>query len=477
MDESELLNEVLELTPVCKGDNATAEQRARLEVLLADEPQAIPWYLRIVDDIVTLRAAAAKSTTATDSHSNRSTADIDLREHETIAQATIGPHDSVAGRSPTMTTSPASSKHGFTLVELLVVIAIIGILVALLLPAIQAAREAARRSDCLNRIRQLALASHNYEIAKKKLPSNGDVWRAGTEWAGGMSVFGRLLPYMEEQGVENLVDQDRHWQHPNNWPALETPLTFLRCPSGKNVELTSIGAYATGKGPEENNLRSHFVGIMGARPGPVQAAPASATPPPPTDGCVAPGGRGGGTWEWPYSTYLQFACSKRSNTSWSSGGTAINGAIICGGNVKFSKITDGTSKTLMYGEMSWDVGIQEVWLVGSTVTPADASDYQLQRAANGVPYNVKNIRYAINKKRYLPEGALPTDPLPRNQNPDEPNSDFAALTETSLGSYHSGGALAAMCGGSATFLRDDIDVDQVLLRMASRSSEDVYQAP
>jgi prepilin-type N-terminal cleavage/methylation domain-containing protein/prepilin-type processing-associated H-X9-DG protein len=371
-----------------------------------------------------------------------------------------------------------TTGSGFTLVELLVVIAIIGILVALLLPAIQAAREAARRSDCINRIRQLALASHNFENANKRLPNNGEVWSvAPNVYAGGMSVFARLLPYMEEQGVQNLVHQDKTWRDPENFPALETPLPFLRCPSGKSVELTSIGQYATGKAPQENNLRSHYVGIMGARPGPLAPFPPGVSPAPPYDGCVTPsGGRGGGTWSWPNSTYLQFACTRRSNGSWSSGGTAVNGAIICGGKVKFSRITDGTSKTMMYGEMSWDVGMQEVWIVGSTVTPSDGSAYQLARAANGVPYNVKCVRFAINEKKYLPEGEID---LPAGQSPypDDPNSIYPALTETSLGSYHPGGTHVAMCDGAAKFLSDDTDVEQILLRMASRDSEDIYDAP
>ena len=67
------------------------------------------------------------------------------------------------------------SRDGFTLVELLVVIAIIGILVALLLPAIQAAREAARRTQCTNNLRQMGLAMHNFESAQKKFPACGDL--------------------------------------------------------------------------------------------------------------------------------------------------------------------------------------------------------------------------------------------------------------------------------------------------------------
>src|SRR3954466_1017991 len=72
-------------------------------------------------------------------------------------------------------------RCGFTLVELLVVIAIIGILVALLLPAVQAAREAARRTQCTNHIKQMMLAMHNFESAKKIFPSGGILWNAAIE--------------------------------------------------------------------------------------------------------------------------------------------------------------------------------------------------------------------------------------------------------------------------------------------------------
>lgn len=356
------------------------------------------------------------------------------------------------------------ARPAFTLVELLVVIAIIGILVALLLPAIQAAREAARRGDCVNRIRQIALAAHNFETSKKKLPSNGDVWKVNGQFAGGLSTFARLLPYMEEQGVQNLVDQDRHWRHDNNRKALETPLPFLRCPSGPAVEMTNIGFHFTSM-RSVNNLRSHYVGILGARPGPVVSEVGLANNA--YGGCIAPsGGRGGGTWDWPYSSYTQYSCTKPPH-GWSSGGTANNGAILCGAKVKFADITDGTSKTMMYGELSWHVGIQEMWLVGSTSFEGD----DFLRAANGVPHNVKNVRYAINERRYADEDA---EAPPAGAAGD--TAPYAVLTDVSLGSNHPGGAHVVMCDGSARLLRDDADVEQVLLRMASRNSEDVYDA-
>src|SRR6476659_7665440 len=109
-----------------------------------------------------------------------------------------------------------TQKRGFTLVELLVVIAIIGILVALLLPAIQAAREAARRSQCVNKMKQLGLATLNYESARKLLPyantpnftqatKSGSCTGAVTGAAGTTNgllhhaIFSFILPYMEEQ--------------------------------------------------------------------------------------------------------------------------------------------------------------------------------------------------------------------------------------------------------------------------------------
>lgn len=125
---------------------------------------------------------------------------------------------------------PVSSRTGFTLVELLVVIAIIGILIALLLPAVQAAREAARRSQCSNNVKQVSLALQNYHDTHKVFPPQ-------VVWGPGAPPYAlpyhhtwlvMILPFMEQQP---LYDSTNLMLPVWGQPIVSTPVASLRCPS------------------------------------------------------------------------------------------------------------------------------------------------------------------------------------------------------------------------------------------------------
>jgi prepilin-type N-terminal cleavage/methylation domain-containing protein/prepilin-type processing-associated H-X9-DG protein len=121
------------------------------------------------------------------------------------------------------------TKRGFTLVELLVVIAIIGVLVALLLPAIQAAREAARRSQCLNNMKQLGLAFLNYEGAKKEFPLATLNPVAPARGINNWAPF--VLPYVEQGNLVVGYDLNEDWWRSPNREIVQNPLALLLCPS------------------------------------------------------------------------------------------------------------------------------------------------------------------------------------------------------------------------------------------------------
>ena len=122
-------------------------------------------------------------------------------------------------------------QKGFTLIELLVVIAIIGVLVGLLLPAVQAAREAARRMQCSNNMKQIALACHNYESAFKKFPPSAilDLSVTSTANNGSWGVHGRILPYLEQGNVYDTVDLSLAWDDQSSIDGLKIPT--YSCPS------------------------------------------------------------------------------------------------------------------------------------------------------------------------------------------------------------------------------------------------------
>ena len=158
-------------------------------------------------------------------------------------------------------------KRAFTLVELLVVIAIIGILIGMLLPAVQAVREAARRIQCANNIKQVTLASLNYESAYMQFPpgtinhdpekspvNNYPDGNAGGPFGSGVSVMVFLLPFMEQDNINDLVDANKRldqnpgqgWAgfffnaNPSSWEASQFPISGLICPSSNALDAEKV---------------------------------------------------------------------------------------------------------------------------------------------------------------------------------------------------------------------------------------------
>lgn len=205
----------------------------------------------------------------------------------------------------------------FTLVELLVVIAIIGILIALLLPAVQAAREAARRMQCSNNLKQFGLAVQNFHDAKKAIPPSRLSCHHGT-W------YSELWPFLEQAGIESAWDPVvcYYFQPIDN---IQHQVPFFYCPSRRGPMLSKTG--------DNRKSVSHRPGALGDYAG------------------VVGDGR---FWDWPYpspnGSFLH-ATTPDGIVDGSCGGTDPN-RLYPGGKymLKFRDITDGLSKTIFIGE-------------------------------------------------------------------------------------------------------------------------------
>jgi prepilin-type N-terminal cleavage/methylation domain-containing protein len=282
-------------------------------------------------------------------------------------------------------------KHGFTLVELLVVIAIIGTLIGLLLPAVQSAREAARRTVCANNSRQLGLAALGYESAKRRLPSAGQ----GTDFSTTPpstildvhSVFTMMLPYAEQSNLYSRIDlAHAHNENQQNAEATRVSIPELLCPtaSWRSATVDSEGYGYADYGP------IYYVDIdpiTGLRNKQLRA----------------------------------------------------DGALVAGGT-KVSEITDGMSHTILFGE---DTGRDERMQAGHVyVDPVDGQNRRFWRWAE------PDIAYGVSKlinNNSNPAGGPPDCPWSKN--------NCGPFDETF--SHHPGGAHVTMGDGSTQFLTED----------------------
>jgi prepilin-type N-terminal cleavage/methylation domain-containing protein len=228
------------------------------------------------------------------------------------------------------------ASSGFTLVELLVVIAIIGILVALLLPAIQAAREAARRSQCQNHLKQLSLAMLNYETAQGALPSGGWGWH----WMGDPDAgFGKnqpgswvynVAPFIEEANVRTIAAGLPLAQKRIELTKLsETPIVTMNCPSRRTSRpypYYYTDAYQNMNLPEVA-VRGDYAACMSGRVKPIDGFSEPAT---------LEAGATTFNWDAAFKAKLNL--------------TPLDGAVVWHLPVKLQKITDGLSHTYMLAE-------------------------------------------------------------------------------------------------------------------------------
>jgi prepilin-type N-terminal cleavage/methylation domain-containing protein len=317
--------------------------------------------------------------------------------------------------------SSSPKRRAFTLVELLVVIAIIGILVALLLPAIQAAREAGRRSSCQNRMRQLAIGLHEFHDIHDKLPpgAQGNVLPfpnpvGNTTTIVGTSWIVHILPQIEQKG---LYDQYR-WNEPYN-SAYNGPtigrvvIQTLACPSGFDPKNSRYHDTNTNMG---QNPSTHFFGIMG---------PSDAT----DNFTIVVGGY----------TYQYRVGSPAANGAWSGHGmlshyVETSGSISTFRQVRLSDVLDGTANTWMIGEMSMNLPVN----FPGTTTAVPNQYRSWIRGNNGGSGTTKNIRYPINSGVYY-----------------NGNNNF---NEISMGSHHPQGCQFAMGDASVKFVHQKMDL-------------------
>ena len=149
-------------------------------------------------------------------------------------------------------------RRGFTLVELLVVIAIIGVLVGLLLPAVQAARESARRMTCQNRLHQIGIGLHNYHAAFGRFPAGAIEVRVFPDFVGKQHAWSAfLLPFIEQSSVYDQIDFDFDFDDAVNEQAAKTLVQTYLCPSTPNSSRKSGPGTTQDRGPTD------FGGIFG----------------------------------------------------------------------------------------------------------------------------------------------------------------------------------------------------------------------
>ncbi len=336
-----------------------------------------------------------------------------------------------------------ASRRGFTLVELLVVIAIIGILVALLLPAVQAVREAARRSQCLNNLKNVALAAQNYADSRKELPpgihfpKNTDpgvnrfqsIRGLGSQQFANWSIL--ILPYIEEQALFNahieVQEKAKREGRPyavslsaNDYGAIRSQeIKVYLCPSDRGNE-TKCSRGKNSPTALDWARGNYAMNMGGELPEQIDSSSSS--------------GR------------------DRARAAGAAGVTGVDHGL------RFAQITDGTSKTICFSEIR--VGLTPSDRRGTWAMPMSASNVLARHYTNCTqgpndcsPGGDDIIDYNMVLTESGGVEAL------RQECMDA--TDWGAMGQSISRSVHPGGIFAAFCDASVRFLSNDIDVGDI----------------
>ena len=296
--------------------------------------------------------------------------------------------------------SNRNREHGFTLVELLVVIAIIGILIGMLLPAVQAVREAARRTSCLNNLSQIGIALHSYEFAQEEFPA-GVTNPAGPitndEVGKDVSFLVEILPHIEQMGIAIRFDKSLGAYAPANAKARERPIETFICPSqgGETQVQTATGLAGV----------SNYAGCYNSIEAPIDET--------------------------------------------------NNGVLYLNSRTKFSDILDGSSNTILVGEYNSDK-TNLGWASGTRATLRNTGG----GIADGTDDYAGYYSGGYNSSSY---GQVEDDEFEDNDI-DEDGAFAGKKAEPDplliaggFGSHHTGGANFCFASGSVEFLSHNID--------------------
>ena len=316
-------------------------------------------------------------------------------------------------------------QRGFTLIELLVVIAIIAILVALLLPAVQQAREAARRTQCKNNLHQLGVALHNYHDAHNLFPmgyAGQHVVNSRRGCGKGWSWHAFILPQLEQTALHGSMDFGSYVNRGANVTAIGQGLPVFRCPSDI--------APATAPGPNrQNHATTSYMGNVGA---------------------------------------FMFGHDYR---EYNDGHLIAHSGMLCNNaSWTLSSVKDGTSNTIMVGETNWKSTEGLNFLFGSAANTPDGGAAATQCPGTQIRnwdifYHCRSGQAPINSFNITAAKAAGFVPFTTGFEIAGPNA--TASGPIGFSSLHTGGAQFLMADGAVRFISENIETSRCRQTMKS----------